>query len=167
MMVNWGCGSIQPEDWINIDNDPEFASPFRNLKSFIEIDVIVAHCSLQMVEFNKIEEQLKEFYDHLKSGGILRISLPDLSKGFYAFSQGNIDWFPNGEENLDDRFSAWLTWYSTSKTLLTIGALKNKLVAAGFTEFAYCQFNQSAFGGPGVTELDTRLGEVYFIEARK
>jgi hypothetical protein len=38
-----------------------------------------------------------------------------------------LTFFPNSEDNLDRRFSSWLTWYSTSVSLLTDKALEYKM----------------------------------------
>lgn len=167
MKINWGCGSIQPDGWINVDNDPGFLSPFRDMNSFNDVDIIVAHCSLQMVEFNKIEEQLKEFYNHLKTGGALRISLPDIAEGAKQYFAYNIDWFPNSENDIDDRFSAWLTWYSTTITLLTVPCLLNKLLTVGFKEVCKIDFKKTLYCDENITDLDTRQFECYFVDAIK
>ena len=83
------------------------------------------------------------------------------------YSQGDIPWLPNGEENIDERFSAWLTWYSTTRTLLTQPALHRKLLASGFTSVAAAGFKESVYGDESITALDTRLNECFFSEAKK
>ena len=75
---------------------------------------------------------LLEFHRVLKPGGVIRISLPDIVSGFEAYKNNNISFFPNSEDNLDIRFSAWLTWYSQSVSLLTDKALQDKLSVIGF-----------------------------------
>lgn len=168
--LNWGCGSIMPADWDNLDNDPSFGALFQdtNLISSNTYDIIVAHCSLQMNDWHELPGVLENLYRILKPGGVLRISLPDIVAGFGALIEDNKDWFPNGEEDLDERFCAWLTWYSTSKTLLTQKALFDKLIKANFREIGECGFKESRFlVTPEIIELDTRENEVYFMEAVK
>lgn len=179
--LNFGCGSIQPQGWDNVDSDISFApavNPGNYFSSTQDLpdntyDIIVAHCSLQMVEWHDLVSVLKDLHRLLAAGGVLRISLPDIVAGFESYQNGEIYSFPNSEENIDDRFSAWLTWYSTSKTLLTEGALINKLHEAGFNHVAPTSYNLSILhdkpdvSGRTIVELDTRQFEVYFVEAVK
>jgi predicted SAM-dependent methyltransferase len=170
--LNLGCGSVQPEGWVNVDKEV-FGQEYQfeltpdiafNANHF---DVIVAHCSIQMNEFKAIPTLLETLFKILKPGGAIRISLPDIIRGFEAYKAKDIDWFPNGEENLHLRFSAWLTWYSTTKTLLTQKALVNLLTDAGFVDIISVDFKQTYQDTKEIIELDTRDGEVYFMEARK
>jgi hypothetical protein len=71
---------------------------------------------LQLTEYDDVAAVLGDLHSILKTGGVLRVSLPNIRPGFSAFERGDIDWFPNSEPNLDDRFSNWLTWYSTTRS---------------------------------------------------
>lgn len=168
--LNFGCGSIQPEGWENVDKE-DFGQRYigtTHVFNDYEFDYIVAHCTLQINDFNEIIGLLSELRRILKPNGVLRISLPDISEGFKHYSEGDIDWFPNGESDLDTRFSAWLTWYSTTRTLLTPRALIQKLNEAGFSQFELASFGESKLlPGMAITDLDTRQHECYFMEARK
>lgn len=176
--LNWGCGSIQPKDWLNYDIDPqfnalcgidsvEFWDPTRAPFDDDTFDIIVAHCSLQIVEWHSLVAQLQDLRRILKPGGVIRISLPDIWQGFKAWDSGDKGWFPNGEDDLDERFSAWLTWYSTTKSLLTIGALRSKLANVGFEHIRPVSFKKTSSAYPESIQLDTREGECYFVEAIK
>lgn len=167
--LNWGCGSIQPGDWTNVDVDLGFNTTFITTESMEKdyFDIIVAHCAIQMLEWHELVTELKELYRILKPGGVIRISLPDIERGFRALKNGEKEWFPNGEENINERFCAWLTWYSTTKTLLTPVALYNKLSEAGFKSPVLTQFKLTASSMPEIIELDTRADECFFMEATK
>ena len=173
--LNFGCGSIQPEDWDNVDIDTEFFrgkdtdNIFGSTSNMEDntYDIIVAHAVVQQFEWHNIVNELKELYRILKPGGIIRISLPDIERGFEEYKKGNIKFFPNGEEDINDRFSARLTWYSTSKSLLTKGAIKLKLNKAGFQLIRRVDFKKTTSICPESVELDTREHEFYFIEATK
>lgn len=186
--LNFGCGSIQPQGWYNVDKDSAFqqyspGTPFtlQTTENFSDsfFDIIVAHAVIQQIEWHVLVDQLKELRRILKPGGVLRISLPDILAGFYAYTLQNKKFFPNGEEDLDARFSAWLTWYSTSVTLLTPKALLDKLIEAGFKEAGLAGFNRNWLGldktiatsakyiCTEALELDTREHEFFFMEARK
>jgi SAM-dependent methyltransferase len=165
--VNFGCGSIQPEGWINIDYGSEFGAlvDFSTVEDN-SVDIIVCHAALQQTPWHELVEILETLRDKLKPGGLLRISLPDIERGFEAYREGDREWFPNSEDSIEDRFSAWLTWYSTSCTLLTPGALMNKLHEAGFGNWALQSFGHSNYSKES-TELDTRQYEFYFAEVTK
>lgn len=172
--LNWGCGSIQPQGWYNVDKDPAFqqykpGTPFtlQSTDKFTTnfFDIIVAHASIQQIEWHRLVDELEELHRILKPNGVLRISLPDIDAGFRAYQKGDIDWFPNSEEDLDNRFSAWLTWYSTSKNLMTYITLGDFLIKAGFRLVYKKNFKQTET--PGAEELDTRENEFYFVEAIK
>lgn len=166
--VNFGAGSIQPSGWINIDNDPTFGVD-RTMNSIKDnsADMAVAHCALQINDYFEIPKILKELYRVLKDDGVLRISLPDIVEAFRNYESRNIYWFPNGEDNIEDRFCGWLTWYSTTKTLLTVPALGRRLYETGFKQVGETEYKQTGFQYPEIVELDTRPHECYYMEARK
>ena len=169
MNINFGCGSIQPSDWINIDLDPEFNTEHKDLKLIPDnsCDIIGCHAIICCVKYHDIEKVLLEFYRVLKPGGVVRISLPDIVSGFDAYKNNNINFFPNSEDDLDKRFSAWLTWYSQSASLLTDKALQYKLQDSGFISVSKTEFKQTAYSNEKIYELDTREYEFYFVEAVK
>ena len=169
MNINFGCGSIQPSDWTNIDLDPEFNTEHKNLDLIPDnsCDILVCHAIICCVKYHDIEKVLSEFHRVLKPGGVIRISLPDIVSGFEAYKNNNISFFPNSEDNLDRRFSAWLTWYSQSVSLLTDKALQDKLSAIGFQNVIKTQYKQTTFSNTKSYELDTREHEFYFVEAKK
>jgi predicted SAM-dependent methyltransferase len=165
--LNFGCGSIQPADWENVDRE-DFGQPHLGSTSLFDdntFDIIVAHCSLQLTEYDDVAAVLGDLHSILKTGGVLRVSLPNITAGFSAFERGDIDWFPNSEPNLDDRFSNWLTWYSTTRSLWTVNAIIHRLYEAGFVKVELCEFGRS--GVAGAEQLDTREGECFFVEALK
>ena len=168
MNINFGCGSIQPSDWTNIDLDPEFNTEHRDLELVADnsCDIIVCHAIICCVKYHDIEKVLSEFYRVLKPNGVVRISLPDIISGFDAYKNNNINFFPNSED-LDKRFSAWLTWYSQSASLLTSKALQYKLNNVGFDNVSETKFKQTVYSNEKIYELDTRKNEFYFMEAEK
>lgn len=170
--LNFGCGSVQPEGWDNVDKE-DFGQPLVGSTDIFDdntYDIIVAHCTIQITEWHDLPALFKELHRILKPGGFIRISLPDIQEGFKRLEMRNKAWFPNGEDEIHERFCAWLTWYSTSKSLLTTRMLWVFLERAGFdiwhpcageTQFKLSQFDDAA------CELDTRENECYFFEASK
>jgi ubiquinone/menaquinone biosynthesis C-methylase UbiE len=169
MNINFGCGSVQPSDWINIDLDPEFRTEYKDLSLIPDnsCDTLVCHAIICCVKYHDIEKMLSEFYRVLRPTGVVRISLPDIVSGFDAYKNNNINFFPNSEDDLDKRFSAWLTWYSQSVSLLTNKALQYKLQAVKFSNVSETKFKQTVYSNEKIYELDTRENEFYFMEAIK
>lgn len=167
--LNFGCGSIQPEGWVNVDVEDFGQEHVGSTELFAdhEFDIVVAHCVLQTFlheQWPKVLEELRRITRQTGPGdtGLLRISLPDIERGFQAHRDDDIDWFPNNESNIDDRFSNWLTWYSTTRTLLTPIAALHQVKRAGWRRVAQHRFRQSL--RHEAAELDTRKGECFFIE---
>lgn len=171
--LNFGCGSIQPKGWVNVDSDSSFLIEGKDLHphthAFADgsMDMIVAHCSLQMVEYHDVHRVLGELYRLLRDGGVLRVSLPDILIGFHSFIRGDISFFPNAEPDISDRFTAWLTWYSTSKTLFTFSSLRNSLERAGFGDVLQVDYMETLLSTMEITELDSREGECFIVETMK
>jgi predicted SAM-dependent methyltransferase len=169
MNINFGCGSIQPFDWINIDLNPEYKTEHKNLHSIPDnsCDIIVSHATICAIPYLEIKTTLLEFIRVLKPGGVVRISLPDIVSEFDAYKNNNINFFPNSEDSLDRRFSAWLTWYSTSRSLLTDKELEYKLHDSGFKNITKVKYKETILSNEKIYELDTREHEFYFMEAMK
>lgn len=165
--LNFGCGSIQPDGWVNLDREDHGQEHVGSTDQFLDdnFDVIAAHCVLQMTEYNDVAGVLTDLYRVLKPGGVLRLSLPDITRGFLAYQQDDIDWFPNGEPDIEARFSNWITWYSTTRSLWTADAIIERLMEADFSLAGWRDFGASST--PGAADLDTRQGECFFIEAVK
>lgn len=169
MKINFGCGVVQPKDWANVDNDPQYNAYYDSLKNIESnsVDMMVAHCSLQMTVYPALPDLLKELLRVLKPGATLRISLPDIIRGFKSYAENDISFFPNHEENLDDRFSGWINWYSTARTLILPTTLSRKLIDVGFSKVIRVDFKQTQCEDFIICDLDTRENECYFLEAVK
>lgn len=171
--INFGCGSVQPESWINIDKDPIFEAPWENMwQQFTlpeSIDYIVAHHSLQCTPFNDLQPLFKRFLDILKPGGVLRVSLPDIVAAFDAYEEENMEWFPNHQnhEYIDTVFCTYLSWYSTNINPMTAECLIDQLIKAGFTKASYSQYRTTEHTDTSIIELDSRPKESIYIEAVK
>lgn len=84
-LVNIGCGHNYHPDWINLDL---YKSPFvkyHNIKNklpFLNNSVDVIYHSHVLEHLDKMEAKkfIKNCYEVLKSGGIMRVAIPDLEK---------------------------------------------------------------------------------------
>lgn len=167
--LSFGCGSVQKEGWYNLDQE-DFGQQFIGSSDLFpdeHFDIIVAHCSLQMNEWHSINNALKDLHRIIKTGGVLRISLPDMLRGFRAYQENDLDWFPNSGIDVDEKLSGWVNWFSTSKTLLTPNELARRLFGAGFIKVMKMPFWKSVLGPNEITELDSRENECFIIESIK
>lgn len=169
--VNFGAGPIQPETWINIDEDPRYNKIDTEDTSLIttnSVDYIVAHHSLQCIAWSDLRKELEGLHRILKPDGILRISIPDIIGAFEAYERKDLSWFPSmGDEILDERFSKYLSWYSTNITPLTGKALCIVLKRAGFKQANIISHHITLCEYESITELDARFNESVYIEAVK
>lgn len=171
--VNFGCGSIQPEGWYNVDIIAEFKPDYLRLEDLNlaenTVDYIVAHHALHMTPWHELTPLLERLRYILKPDGFLRISIPDVLGAFKAYKKKDLKWFPNhhNERDIDDAFCSYLTWYSTCTTPMTAKTLCSKLGDAGFKEILLTEFGNTEHPDTEILSLDSRKGESIYIEAIK
>lgn len=170
--MNFGCCSVQPDGWVNVDKDDYGQDVIADARCGLPFkdgafDCIFANHSLQQVNVHDIPAVLAELYRVTAPDGVLRISVPDIVGAFHAYLEGNLDWFPNDEPHLAQRFTNYLTWYGTNTTPFTASALAKYLREAGF---------EASNGWYGLTKsrwnntvelLDDREPESIFMEGLK
>lgn len=175
MKVNFGSGPVYATGWTNIDVLPEFqpdiCADIRNglpLESD-SVDLIVAHHSIHMIPFHDVANAMAELLRVLKPDGFLRISIPDIVSAFDAYEEGDEKWFPNyqNHKDIDDTFSAYLTWYSECCTPMTAQTLENMLTKAGFHKVIHTQFGETDYDDDEIVMLDSRKNESLYVEAIK
>lgn len=151
--MNWGCGSVQPEGWVNVDKENLPDSPMADddqvaAPGFYRVDIteggfpwadgtfdcIVANHSLSDLTFHELPHALSELCRVLKPGGVLRVLVPDLLGAFDAYRREQHDWFPQGDDLIliDERFATFLTWFGTVGSVFTPKYLRLLLSRAGF-----------------------------------
>src|SRR2546423_10755102 len=97
--LNWGCGAITPYGWINSDINPwpgvDVVADIRAGLPLPErtIDYIVSIHALCDLPYLDLDRALAEFYRVLRSGGVLRLGLPDLDKAVSAYIAKDLDYF--------------------------------------------------------------------------
>jgi SAM-dependent methyltransferase len=174
--LQWGCGSWTPQGWINSDIK---ASPGVDLPCDImkglpldegSIDYAVSIHALPEIHFNDQLTVLAELRRVLKTGGVLRLALPDLMKGVRAFERGDRDYFLVPDEDavrMGAKFITQLIWYGYSRTLFVPEFIEELLLKAGFSHVSHCQFKQTASSFEEIVALDNREAESLFVEASK
>lgn len=175
MKVNLGCGSIQPDGWVNVDWSPcgpgvVFGDMTARLP-FTEgsVDAVVAHHSLQQIRVEDLPAAFAEIRRILRPGGVLRITVPDIRAAISAWQCADHGWFPNHRDgqHIDETACAYLTWFGTNVTPLTDQVLVRLLVDAGFSEACIAVPEHTVLGPDWICDLDDRAGESIFMEAAK
>jgi predicted SAM-dependent methyltransferase len=168
-LLNFGCGSIQPAGWTNVDRT-DFGQtwtadaatgrlPFRSGA----FDGAVCSHSLQENTYDELPVVLGELRRVLRPGGVLRVLWPDVAAVVAAWQRGDRAWFPinDNEPALDDAFCCYLNWFGTARTLCTEPRLFTLLARAGFAGVARMDFGRSRL--PELATLDDREPEEQLI----
>lgn len=179
--MNLGCGSIQPDGWVNVDahwQGPKMIVADVLLERHVdhllddydEFDEIVANHLLSCFShWDLVKVVLPNIRRLLRPGGVLRVLVPDARKAAMALLRDDADHFPLGNDlpTTDERFCTFLPWFGESLSIFTPLYLSKLLYASGFTAVAYAQHHHSPLGSPGITELDDREGHSFVMEARR
>lgn len=90
--INLGCGTRKIHGFVNIDArvevDPDVVADITNL-DYKDIDLIYAAHVLEHFKNSEICDVLKNWYDCLRIGGILRLSVPDFEAiiSYYQYTK--------------------------------------------------------------------------------
>jgi predicted SAM-dependent methyltransferase len=171
LFLNFGCGSIQPAGWINVDRQ-DFGQGLvvdlldhGSYPAFPDghFDGIVASHSLQENGYDELPVVLVELRRILRPGGVLRVLWPDVAAAVRAWQAGDRAWFPinDNEPDLDDKFAVYLNWFGTARTLCTAPRLVTLLERAGFVNVTRDAFGVSRLAG--LAALDDREPEDQII----
>jgi predicted SAM-dependent methyltransferase len=192
--INHGCGSIRPKEWINTDSSinanlrriPVIGNLLGNLinsvkyesDNFIyanlnkkwrfkndEVDIIYASHLFEHLSVKAAALFIEESKRTLKSGGVIRIVVPDLYKicvkyvqeydknTFEGRSTDFIMWAINmhregqyGKINLMKALVLEIIGYPHQhKFMYDEKSLSNILLEAGFTELRICEYGESKY----------------------
>ncbi len=175
--LHWGCGPKTPYGWVNSD-----IAPFPGVDVVADIlsglpfpdnsfDVIVSIHVLPEIPYRSLPAALSELRRVLCPGGVLRLALPDMNKAIQAYRNDDVDYFfliPDEEAySISSKMITQLLWYGQSRTLFTPEFAREALTKAAYIEISDCAFRVTESNHPGITDLDDRELESFFIEARK
>ena len=174
--LNWGCGPKGEPGWINADlarhSTIQLSGDIRDGLPIEDdcLDYVVSIHALPMIPLSDVPDVLTELRRVLRPGGTLRLSLPDFDRAVDAYRRGDGDYFlvPDRDaETPSGKLVTQLLWYGYSVSLFTPEFADELLRKAGFTEVHHCAFRETATGQAGITDLDDREGESFFVEAVK
>lgn len=101
---------------------------------------------------------------------MLRLGLPDLERALEAYRTHDIDYFLIGDDvvrTVAGKLIVQLTWFGRSRSLFTYDFIHELLERNGYVDIRGCAFRETTNEFPGITELDDRELESFFVEARK
>jgi ubiquinone/menaquinone biosynthesis C-methylase UbiE len=173
--LNWGCGDWVQEGWVNSDikdGDGIVTADVREGLPFEDeyFDYVVSIHALPELGFTELVPALEELRRVLKTGGVLRLGLPDLEKAFDAYRRGDRDFFLVPDEmkkTLGGKFITQVLWYGYSRTIFVPDFIGELLHDAGFAEIHQLSFGTTASNFPEIVSLDNRKRESLFVEAVK
>ena len=178
--LNLGCGSVQPEGWVNADLrgdeydcitvdvlNARFTD--RLAADHGPFDAIVANHLLSCFSHQQLPSVLENIRSMLALGGTLRVLVPNMREAARAYLCGDAGWFPQGDDmpSVSERFCTYVTWFGESPSIFDPPYLANRLEAGGFTKLAGpLQCGQVVLGPEGSGELDDRCRMSIIMEAQ-
>lgn len=174
--LNWGCGTSPEPGWLNSDikKAPGVDIP-ADIRTGLPletgaIEYAVSVHALQELPYPEQVPALKELRRVLEPGGVLRLVLPDLERGFEAYRRGDRGYFQVADDaarTLGGKLAVQLTWFGYSRMVYVPESIEELLVRAGFQEIRHAYYRKTASRHPEIVELDSREAESLFVEATK
>lgn len=172
--MNVGCGPCIAPGWINVDRRPH---PGVDLTCDVRdgiplagarLDAIVAIHVLQDLPYADVLPALVELRRLLRTGGTLRLALPDLEKAVEAYRGNDPRYFyvPDCDaQDIGAKLITQLVWYGSVRTPMIFGFIRELLARAGFSMIHRCAFGRTMSGDLELVSLDNRERESFFVEA--
>jgi predicted SAM-dependent methyltransferase len=104
---------------------------------------------------------LGEMHSALKSGGLIRIAVPDLAHAIKLYTNGEAKDMLENYFFVDDRSS----YLARHKYMYDFESLSVMLAEAGYQNIRRCQYKEGVC--PGIASLDNRPEETLYIEATR
>ncbi len=173
--LHWGCGPVVVPGWENSDVEDygqEHVGDLLDRLPWFEhtFDYVVTNHALQMVGYHEMVRALSELRRVLKPGGWLRILVPDFHLALRAYLHDEPEHFliaDDVEPTLEGKVLAYLTWYSTARTLFTRGRLVGWCERAGFARAEPVGFGETLSEWEAIVSLDSREHESAIVEAQR
>lgn len=104
---------------------------------------------------------LREMYSALKSGGLIRIAVPDLAHAIKLYANGKSKEMLENYFFVDDRSS----YLARHKYMYDFESLSVMLAEAGYQKIRRCKFKEGVC--PSIASLDNRPEETLYVEATR
>lgn len=177
MRLNFGCGSVQPDGWFNLDRVDHGQAYLADVLEGLPFpddtfEYVVANHSLSDLDHHELVPALTELRRVIRHGGFLRILVPDLLGAFAAYQRNDTAWFPLGDDlpSVDERLCTFIGWFGTAKSQWTFHYAAVLLRAAGYGTATQACHGQPSWLSPPESEiatLDDRELQALIVEARK
>ena len=176
--LNWGSSFHIAEGWTNSDRKPHGQEHVGDLLDGLPFpdnyfDYAVSHHAIQMFDYQELPKAIAELRRVLKPGAALRISVPDPLRAFEAWQTedaGALVIPDSVEPTIGGKFSAYITWYGTNKTVFTPEFMIEVFLRHDWLKVWELDFQETGFDDAAITELDTRpdrRNESLYFEAYK
>jgi SAM-dependent methyltransferase len=173
--LNWGSSFHTAEGWTNSDRNPHGQEHVGDLLDGLPFpddyfDYAVSHHAIQMLDYQELPKAIAELR---RPGAALRISVPDPFRAFEAWQNGDAEALvipDDVEPTIGGKFSAYITWYGTNKTLFTPEFFIDLFTRNGWERVVEVGFEASVFKTAAIWELDRRpdrRNESLYFEAYK
>ena len=144
-------------DHIFIHHDLSYGIPIQDQSA----DFVYSSHFLEHLPKKQAETLLRETYRVLKSGGMLRVCVPDLEYAMSLYASGEKEKMLVNYFFIEDDESH----YARHKYMYDFSMLQNMLRQIGFQEITRCAFRTGKV--PDIETLDNRPEDTIFIEAKK
>jgi predicted SAM-dependent methyltransferase len=173
--INFGCGSVQPEGWANVDRVDYGQEHVADLLAGLpfpdgSVEYVVANHSLSDLDHHELGKALPELRRILVPGGVLRILVPNLLAAVAAYHEDDAAWFPLGDDlpSVDERLCTFVGWFGTARSQWTYGYATALCLDAGFVVTADAEPHASVLcADSAIADLDDREVQALIVEARK
>jgi len=162
--LHLGCGPKYLERFINIDANPlnhvDLWLDVRNGLPFPSnsIDSIYSTHMFEHLFDGELHRLLSECFRVLKSGGGIRVVVPNLGSAIRAYAEQKMDWFPDSFphqfDSLGGRFSNFVFCDGQHRTAFDFAYLEEVLQRAGFTQVEESREGESVLYGGWVPKYD-------------
>jgi predicted SAM-dependent methyltransferase len=179
--LNLGCGSVQPEGWVNVDlYGVMFGCRQFDITNALDVELLAdAHGAFDEIVANHLlscfshwellDPVLPNILRLLKPGGVFRAMVPDARKAALAYLEDDASHFPLGDDlpSASERFCTFLPWFGESKSIFDERYLGVLLRTAGFTTVVFSPHHATVLGTRGIYDLDDREEHSLVMEARR
>lgn len=149
------CSLLEEHEFVH--HDLAFGIPFTDQS----VDFVYSSHFLEHMHKQDATQLLKESFRVLKSGGVVRVCVPDLAYAVSLYATGDKKRMLSDYFFVEDKES----YFARHKYMYDFELLGEMLQNAGFSKIVRCEYRQGAT--PDLAVLDNRPDETLYVEANK